>query len=997
MKKLLFILSMFVLGTSVAQNNNAFSSKIKTGTAAKPSFQYQTINGQTSSSPTNFYLGSVSATKPEWSVIKDKETGLPILIDGIKLSTIIASKTNKVDIKEKVLSEIQDALKIKDAKSEFKTITSETDAQQNQHIKIQQTKNGLEVYGAQAWLHIYKNGEISFNGRTVATPVLTDFEYSIAQTNAEQIAKNDLQKLFTFVEPNNQTDNRFSFKNFVAEQILLPNPNNINDVKLAWHISVRPNIMHHWEYFIDGKTGAILNKYDNTCAVGPATAVANDLKGVSKTINTFNANSKYYLINATKSMFTGSNSTLPVAGKGTIVTLDLQNTNLNNPSYADITTASNTGWTPTAVSAHNNASIAFDYFKTKFNRNSIDGKGGDVVSFINVAGDNGGNLDNAFWNGQYMFYGNGQTSFKPLARGLDVGGHEMTHGVVQNTANLEYQGESGAINESMADVFGVLIDGTGRTNYKIGVDVVNLSAFPSGALRDMQDPHNGGTSLSSPGYQPAKVSEKYTGTQDNGGVHINSGIPNKAFYLIANSITKAKAEQIYYKALSSYLTKSSKFIDLRIAVVKAATDIHGAGSNEVTVVKQSFDAVEIFDGNGGTYQNNVPTNTGAEGLLIVNTDNTDANTLYLTTSAATSFQPLSQRVLNRKSTVTDNGAFAYFVGATDHNIYAVALTSPFTQTQLTTDGFWDNVAISKDGTKLAAVSTSIDTAIYVFKFGGSSWTKFRLYNPTTAQGLNSGGARYADVLEWDFSGENVLYDSYNVIRSSTAADLDFWDLGIIKVWNNTTNSLGNGTIFKLFSNLEAGESIGNPTYSKNSPYIISFDYINSNTNKNIMYGVNLETGDIGTVFDNGELGTPTYSPLDNKIAFTSTANSKQVVGLINLNADKITGVSSSATAIINDAKWPTWFSKGTRILGVNNKKSAIELSIYPNPVNDKLFIELKNNTNIKVTVYNLAGELMNTTFVETNKSIDVSALAKGNYIVHITTDQGEASKVFIKL
>jgi bacillolysin len=64
-------------------------------------------------------------------------------------------------------------------------------------------------------------------------------------------------------------------------------------------------------------------------------------------------------------------------------------------------------------------------------------------------------LDNAFWNGEYMFYGNGASAFKPLARGLDVGGHEMTHGVVQNTAGLEYQGESGAINESMADCFGV--------------------------------------------------------------------------------------------------------------------------------------------------------------------------------------------------------------------------------------------------------------------------------------------------------------------------------------------------------------------------------------------------------------------------------------------------------------------------------------------------------------------------------------------------------------
>src|SRR5690349_22668502 len=101
----------------------------------------------------------------------------------------------------------------------------------------------------------------------------------------------------------------------------------------------------------------------------------------------------------------------------------------------------------------------------------------------------------------------------------------MTHGVVQNTANLEYQGESGAINESMADIFGTMLD---PGDWLIGEDVVKTSAFPSGALRSLQDPHNGGTSLADPGYQPRHKSEMYTGSEDNGGVHINSGLPNNA-------------------------------------------------------------------------------------------------------------------------------------------------------------------------------------------------------------------------------------------------------------------------------------------------------------------------------------------------------------------------------------------------------------------------------------------------------------------------------------
>jgi Zn-dependent metalloprotease len=150
-------------------------------------------------------------------------------------------------------------------------------------------------------------------------------------------------------------------------------------------------------------------------------------------------------------------------------------------------------------------------------------------------------MDNAYWDGQAIYYGNGDVAFDPLAGSLDVAGHEMSHGVVQATANLEYQGQSGALNESFADVFGVMID---RNDWTLGEEVVNTQYFPSGALRSMSDPNQGGSSLNDPGYQPAHMNDLYTGSQDNGGVHINSGIPNHAFYLLAQATTKAKAENI---------------------------------------------------------------------------------------------------------------------------------------------------------------------------------------------------------------------------------------------------------------------------------------------------------------------------------------------------------------------------------------------------------------------------------------------------------------------
>jgi hypothetical protein len=326
----------------------------------------------------------------------------------------------------------------------------------------------------------------------------------------------------------------------------------------------------------------------------------------------------------------------------------------------------------------------------------------------------------------------------------------------------------------------------------------------------------------------------------------------------------------------------------------------------------------------------------------------------------------------------------------------VKLTSPFTQTAITNDAFWDNVAVSKDGNKLAAISRYIDTAIYVYKVGNPTWGKFRLYTPTSAQGVAVGGALYADVLEWDYTGSKVLFDCYNEINGNGGQKLTYWDLGVMNIWNTATNNYGDGTIAKLF-NLDEGESLGNPTYSKNSPYIISFDYINDNTGENLILGSNTETGDIGTIFDNGELGTPSYSPTDGKLAFSSSDASVPVVGVVDLVTDKINGTASTAIAIINEAKWPTWFANGTRALKVNEILESANVSLFPNPAIDKIFIDFENSKNTTVDIYNMLGEKMEINYSVTDKSIDIASLSSGTYILNLRTDKGNVSKRFIKM
>lgn len=1007
MEKRFLLLLLLAFNMSVVisvHGQNTFSGKQKKSTGkAIMSFKPTVIDGrQLSQNQTHSFAGSrnflpINTQLEKSSVVYNKSNGLPIFIESSAAASNAARKSFDGNVEQacfQYLNELKPLLQLENPAQDFRISSQETDAQNKTHFRLEQLHHSVPIYGSEVLVHINElgNGE-TFNGRYEKIPVSISTDPAFSGERAIEIANTKLNpKKLSFTSP-------IPLDEPSAKLYVYPHQQKgITSYVLAYHV-ITFSKLHRWEFFIDASSGAILREFDSTCFIdGSRDATANDLNNVSRSFKTYQVGSNYFLIDASRPMYSPSKSVLPDNPVGAIFTIDMNNTFGKNASFNHNVSSNNLWTNKTAVSAHVNAGIAHQYYQTKHNRNSIDGKGGTIISAIRVVdSETGKKLDNAFWNGNGIFYGDGDVGFKPLAGAIDVAGHEMTHGVVQNTANLEYEGESGAINESMADVFGVLMDPD--NDWRIGEDVVKVAEFPSGALRNMEDPHNGGTSLSNNGFQPKHMNEKYTGTEDNGGVHINSGIPNHAFFKYATAITRDKAAAIYYKALSQYLTKSSQFIDLRLAVIKAATDLHGASSTEVTQAGLAFDAVGIVNGTGGTGGSSIPPqdypiNPGDEFLLVTNTDPGDVNSLYRSSITGTNLQALTKTLIKSRPSITDNGEIAVFV-ADDGRIHSISVKPGVApeETVVGTD-LWDNVVVSKDGTKIAAVTTKQDTAIYVYDFISNKWGKFKLYNPTYTQGVTAAGPVYADGLEWDNTGEYLVYDAFNQIDNNGGNDLEYWDVGFIQVWSNSSNKFGTGTIAKLFSSLPKDVNIGNPSFSKLSSSIVAFDYFDVVTPEYAVLAYNIERNKLNTVANNNALGYPSFNKDDTRLAFATGNVAASVINYVSLSPDKITSTGGPQT-ILNGGKWPVYYSLGKRniVTGTEEIKSLKNLSFscYPNPMTNELNISFGEDVfvNGKVELVNANGMLIHQSTIDVGEAkINTKELSSGLYVVRVETSKG---------
>ncbi|MEJ7541516.1 M4 family metallopeptidase [Staphylococcus intermedius] len=470
-------------------------------------------------------------------------------------------KNFKTIVKEK--SDANKALKelpsdVKDNYKDYDVVNTLTDDLGYTHYTLQPVVDGIHAKDQEVKVHVDKSGKVVLiNGAIKAEKV--------DPTNRVSLSKEDA--LSTAFKAVNMKQSEASN---LDEDVVKVNDVEIDgeENKYIYHlelVTMEPDVTH-WDLKIDAETGDVVEKTD-LVAHAAAKGTGLSVLGEKKRININSIDGGYALEDVTSSAVMAAYTFQPATGSAELMTDE-------DTEFTDEDQSA-------GVDANDYAKKVYDYYLSKFNRHSYDNKDSDIMSIVHVNNYQGeDNRNNAAWIGDKMIYGDGDgTTFTSLAGADDVVAHEITHGVTQETAGLVYQGQPGALNESMSDVFAYFID---PEDALIGEDVYTPGR-PGDALRSMSNPEDFN--------QPGHMDDYVNTTSDHGGVHTNSGIPNKAAYLTVDKIGQEQAEQIYYRALTTYLASNSNFADAKASLVQSAFDLYG--EDVASQVESAWDEVGV--------------------------------------------------------------------------------------------------------------------------------------------------------------------------------------------------------------------------------------------------------------------------------------------------------------------------------------------------------------------------------------------------------------------
>lgn len=465
------------------------------------------------------------------------------------------------DLKD-VLKNVSDDYKVKDNADQYELVKKEKDDLGFTHYTLKPKADGYFAEAAEVKIHTDKAGKVVFvNGDLDQGKLEVKNETKIDKDKAIEIA-------FKSIEKSRDEVKNLSGKDVVQDAKVVVDEKS-NRAIYALDLSYTIPEPAHWIIKVDAENGNIVEKQNILEEAAQATGSGIGSDGQVKTpLNITEDNGNFQLIDSTH--------------KGKITTIGFESFQGDNIIGNVISNIKNFfDQDKAAVDAHYFTNQVYNYYKDTHNRESYDGNGGDINSYIHVPDpEYGGNWSNAAWTGAEMIYGDGdQKTENSFTAANDVIAHEITHGVTSSTADLVYKYQPGALNESFSDVFGYFVD---SEDWLMGED---LYKTPGEAIRDLQDPTKHG--------QPAHMKnyKNYSIGYDKGGVHINSGIPNKAAYNTITKLGKEKAEKIYYRALTQYLTRQSQFSDAKSSLVQSAKDIYG--DQVANDVKAAWDQVGV--------------------------------------------------------------------------------------------------------------------------------------------------------------------------------------------------------------------------------------------------------------------------------------------------------------------------------------------------------------------------------------------------------------------
>ncbi|SHK47368.1 Zn-dependent metalloprotease [Clostridium cavendishii DSM 21758] len=540
-RKLAFIIALSV-ATSIITPINAYAQE-------KSGYLKTLMNKQS-------YIAD-NKLKVDW----DSGKNTPRSIWGQTLSPEVMKSSNDVT---KYLQENLDAFNLKGGN--FKLLKEEKDSQGCGLYRYKYEFDGITVDKTNLIVHTDKDGFINdISGQAISN--FDNKKYSKDfKINEDEALKNALNKI---------NKNKSDLLSNSVEKI-------IHEQSNKWYSAYSIQLVGNgfrFKVIVNAEDGQILESYSNLIAESQ-TGTGIGLKGQNRTININSENGIFYLQDLTR--------------PGKITTCDSKHASFErNPEYLPgecITSNSNVFSEENqkaGVDAHYYVGKAYDYYKKNFNREGFDGRGGELKVGVHF----GQNEVNAYFVKEIgsLVFGDGDNRYATnFANACDVVSHEFTHGVTAYSSALEYEFQSGALNESFSDVFGCIIEGTikGQSDWTIGEDM----ALDSRLMRSLANPEQFG--------QPAHMKQfiNCSKQDDAGGVHSNSGIPNKAFYNIMSTIGVEKAQKIYYRTLTEKLGQFSQFIDTRRELAKVA--------------KSDFGAYEEWAVNKGFYDVGVGENPG---------------------------------------------------------------------------------------------------------------------------------------------------------------------------------------------------------------------------------------------------------------------------------------------------------------------------------------------------------------------------------------------------
>lgn len=761
------------------------------------------------------FFSVVSFSQEKDKLIKSRENntnGTPSFITFNEKSSYRSSDFQKV---------FKEQLELEPNQS-FSKIKTDSDKLGFIHEKFQLYQSGIKVEFATYSIHS-KNGEVTAisgefykTNNTNTTPALTPaaaLQKAITHIDAEE-----------FLWQNVQEAKAINYSKPQGELVLLPIDGN---VKLAYKFDIyATNPVSRGDVYVDAQNGKVLFYNTTIKHLGEHSHCKSShntgntpFTPFKKTsiLATGNAATRYSGTQTIETSLNGSSYILYGTSRGNGVQTYNMNKGTNYSAAVNFTDNDN-NWTAAeynnsnkdnaALDAHWGAEKTYDYWQTVHGRNSFNGSGAKINSYVHYANA----YDNAYWDGSRMTYGDGSGVYFDALTSLDVAAHEIGHAICTYTANLAYQKESGAMNEGFSDIWAACVEyyaAPSKQIWLIGEDIEMRSGHV--ALRSMSNPNAEGQPDTYGGSYWINPNCTPTSNNDYCGVHTNSGVLNFWFYLLSvggsgtndlgnaysvSGITIDKAAKIAFRLESQYLSSSSTFANARTGAIQAATDLYGEDSPEVIATTNAWYAVGVgaqYSGGGSTTPSSYCASKGnsVSDEYIGNVQMGSINNSSTGNNGYTDFTNISTSVSKGESvtiTITPvwtgtsyNEGYAVWIDYNNDNDFddsgelvwskTASKTTPVSGTFTIPTSATSGATRMRVSMKYNGVPSSCETFSYgevedyTVTIGSSAADTTAPTAPTSLTA--SGTTQTSTTLSWNASSDNVGVIGYDVYRSST--------------------------------------------------------------------------------------------------------------------------------------------------------------------------------------------------------------------------------------